>query len=279
MDDKVIQRFCWPNTCCGSILNHPCQSTHGKTQRLNQQSSQLQSRGLTWQVFCFIVCSLFDLPFPRPWMWCRHHTWNVGEVRLGSLELLFEQSSVHSWHKCKLRMHQSFHGLLQWCPQCVLRLWLFDTVWLFGCLACLKSLMMSLSCPQQTMKASRLTFTPPPRSFPWPMGTVGTVSPVSPVVVNGILAILAFCDILRPVDWRFCGAGKRCFKKICHLWQVQTPPSASSPGEAVWKCVERGFDEFLWTLRFQMWTWEADSPANALTPSRQVPAIWCLRGS
>lgn len=58
--------------------------------------------------------------------------------------------------------------------------------------------------------ASRLTFTPPPRSFPWPMGTV---SPVSPVVVNGIL--------------------------------VHTPPSASSPGEA-------------------------DSPANALTPSRQV---------
>ena len=30
--------------------------------------------------------------------------------------------------------------------------------------------------------ASRLTFTPPPRSFPWPLGT-----PVSPVVVNGVL--------------------------------------------------------------------------------------------
>ena len=274
MDDKVIQRVCWPNTCCGSILNHPCQSTHGKTQRLNQQSSQLQSRGLTWQVFCFIVCSLFDLPLLRPWMWCRHHTWNVGEVRLGSLELLFEQSSVHSWRKCKLRMRQSFHGLLQWCPQTM-------TVWycliLFGCLACLKSLMMSLSCPQQTMKASRLTFTPPPRSFPWPMGTVGTVSPVSPVVVNGILAILAFCGGLKILWSRKESERGASHKKIC-LWQVQTPPSASSPGEAVWKCVECGFYEFLWTLRFQMWTWEADSP-NALTPSRQVPAIWCLRGS
>lgn len=37
-------------------------------------------------------------------------------------------------------------------------------------------------------KASRLTFTPPPRSFPWPLGT-----PVSPVVVNGVLACLAAC--------------------------------------------------------------------------------------
>lgn len=43
-------------------------------------------------------------------------------------------------------------------------------------------------CSQLVSKASRLTFTPPPRSFPWPLGT-----PVSPVVVNGVLVCLAAC--------------------------------------------------------------------------------------
>lgn len=264
MDDKVIQGFCWPNTCCGSILNHPCQSTHGKTQRLNQQSSQLQSRGLTWQVFCFIGCSLFDLPLLRPWMWCRHHTWNVGEVRLGSLELLSRVQCTLDANAncgCVSPSMASYSG--------VLRLWLFDTVWLFG--------VLEVTDDESLLPSNYEGFTADlhPASTELSMANGNSRNSVSGVSC-GRERHFGHPGILRPVDWRFCDMKPErgaSHKKMClHLWHFVTGPDTSICFESRGGCGNLWFLWILWTLRFPMWTWEADSPANALTPSRQVPA-------
>ena len=225
--------------------------------------------------FLLTCCSEFDLPSLRPWMWCRHHTWNGGEVRLGSLEFL-SRVLPHFYANpncgCVSPSMASYSG--------VLRLWLFDTVWY--CLAVWRA----WSCPKRGFTADLQ-----PASTELSMANGNSVSGVScgrerhfghPGILQPLWiedsGICSWKEVLPTRNGVRClgtcvsRTTRRIIKEISsiydrsthlHLLRVQGRLCA------MW---------ILWTLRFQIWTWEADSPANALTPSRQVPAIWCLSG-